>query len=158
MKVTSLRTGFGRVDVCEEEEKVRGVVLTDDVASRGEDPDTALSRDLERYFEGEAVDFSNYAVDFSGYTPFEVKVLNATRGIPYGKVRSYREIAEAIGKPRAYRAVAYTLSKNRSCVVVPCHRVIESSGRLGGFSAGIEWKVNLLKLEGVLQPGGQAKA
>ncbi|MFQ6013042.1 MAG: methylated-DNA--[protein]-cysteine S-methyltransferase [Thermoplasmata archaeon] len=158
MKVTSLRTAFGRVDVCEEDEKVRGVVLTDDVTSSGDDPDTDLGRDLQRYFEGEAVDLSRHPVDFSGYTPFEVQVLRATQRIPYGQVRSYREIAEEIGKPRAYRAVAYTLSKNRSCVVVPCHRVIESSGRLGGFSAGIEWKVNLLQLEGVLQEADRARA
>ncbi|MFQ5918637.1 MAG: methylated-DNA--[protein]-cysteine S-methyltransferase [Thermoplasmata archaeon] len=158
MKVTSLQTDFGRVDVCEAEEKVRGVVLTDDVDSAGDAPETELSRELTRYFAGEEVDFSNHPVDFSGYTPFEVKVLQATQRIPYGEVRSYRDIAETIGNPRAYRAVAYTLSKNRSCVVVPCHRVIESGGRLGGFSAGIEWKVNLLQLEGVLQEEDQAKA
>lgn len=158
MNVTSLQTEFGRVDVCEEGDKVRGVVLTDDATGEEEEPGTPLSRDLRRYFEGEPVDFSNHPVDFSGYTPFEVQVLQATQRIPYGQVRSYREVAEAIGKPRAYRAVAYTLSKNRSCVVVPCHRVIESSGRLGGFSAGIEWKIHLLKLEGVLQEANQAKA
>ncbi len=151
MNVTSLRTPFGRVDVCEEGPKVRGVVLTDDTEYKGDDPRTELSRDLLRYFEGEPVEFSSYEVDLSGYTPFEVQVLQAARRIPYGTVRSYREIAEDIGKPRAYRAVAYTLSKNRSCVVIPCHRVVSSSGDLGGFSAGIEWKVNLLKLEGVLK-------
>ncbi|MDX1534945.1 MAG: methylated-DNA--[protein]-cysteine S-methyltransferase [Thermoplasmata archaeon] len=158
MKVTSLRTGFGRVDVCEEAEKVRGVVLTDDVTSSGDVPETELSRELARYFAGERVDFSDHSVDFSGYTPFEVKVLRATRRIPYGEVRSYREIAQAVGNPRAHRAVAYTLSKNRSCVVVPDHRVIEAAGRLGGFSAGMEWKVNLLQLEGALREKPQAKA
>ncbi|MEE9268233.1 MAG: methylated-DNA--[protein]-cysteine S-methyltransferase [Thermoplasmata archaeon] len=158
MKVTSLQTDFGRVDVCEEAEKVRGVVLTDDVTTPGEDPQTELGRDLVRYFGGEPVDLSNHPVDLSGYTPFEVQVLQATRRIPYGEVRSYRDIAETIGNPRAYRAVAYTLSKNRSCIVVPCHRVIESSGGLGGFSAGIEWKVNRLQLEGALQEEDQARA
>ncbi len=158
MKVTSLQTDFGRVDVCEEAEAVRGVVLTDDVTTSGDDPETELSRDLARYFGGEPVNFSNHPVDFSGYTPFEVRVLQATQRIPYGEVCSYRDIAETIGNPRAYRAVAYTLSKNRTCIVVPCHRVIESSGGLGGFSAGIEWKVNLLQLEGALQEENQAKA
>ncbi len=158
MKVTSLQTEFGRVDVCEEAEKVRGVVLTDDVTTSGDDPQTEFGFDLARYFGGEPVDLSNHPVDLSGYTSFEVKVLQATRRIPYGEVRSYRDIAETIGNPRAYRAVAYTLSKNRTCIVVPCHRVIESSGRLGGFSAGIEWKVNLLRLEGALQEEDQAKA
>lgn len=150
MQVTSLKTPRGRVDVCEEGRRVRGVVLTDDVEHPGEVPETPLARDLQRYFEGEPVDFSGHDVDLSGYTPFEVQVLQATRRIPYGTVVSYREIAEEIGRPRAHRAVAYTLSKNRSCVVVPCHRVVGSGGELGGFSAGIEWKVHLLKLEGVL--------
>ncbi len=150
MKVTSLRTPFGRVDVCEDGPKARGIVLTNDTDHPGDEPETELSKDLRRYFEGKPVDFSEYDVDLSGYTPFEVQVLQATRRIPYGNVRSYREIAEAVGRPRAYRAVAYTLSKNRSCVIIPCHRVVGSGGDLGGFSAGIEWKVSLLKLEGVL--------
>lgn len=153
MQVTSLRTPFGRVDVCETEARVRGVVLTEDTESPGEPPDTPLAGDLARYFAGEPVDFSGYEVDFGGYTPFEVAVLRATRRIPYGETRSYREVAEAIGKPRAYRAVAYTLSKNRSCIVVPCHRVVEGSGRLGGFGAGVTWKEALLRMEGSLPRG-----
>ncbi len=151
MKVTSLRTEFGRVDVCEEGRKARGVVLTNDTDHPGEAPGTGLAKDLARYFSGEEVDFTTYDVDLTGFTPFEVRVLQATRRIPYGKVKTYREIAEEVGKPRAYRAVAYTLSKNRSCVVIPCHRVIGSGGNLGGFGPGIEWKVSLLKLEGALQ-------
>lgn len=151
MKVTSLDTERGRVDVCEAEGKVRGVVLTEDPEGGGQEPDTPLAGDLARYFAGERVDLSPHAVDYGGYTPFEVAVLKATRTIPYGETRSYREVAEEIGKPRAYRAVAYTLSKNRSCIVVPCHRVVESSGRLGGFSAGVAWKEYLLRLEGALE-------
>lgn len=153
MKVTALKTAYGRVDVCEEGHRARGIVLTDDLEHPGEEPKTALARDLHRYFEGEPVDFSGYEVDLSGYTPFEVQVLQAARRIPYGTVKSYRELAAEIGKPRAHRAVAYTLSKNRSSVVIPCHRVVGSQGDLGGFNAGIEWKVNLLTLEGVLQGG-----
>lgn len=149
--VTSLRTKFGRVDICEEGGKARGIVLTNDMEHAGEDPGSRLAMDMKRYFDGEEVDFMEYDVDLSGYTPFEVQVLQATRRIPYGKVKTYRELAEEIGRPRAYRAVAYTLSKNRSCVVIPCHRVVGSGGDLGGFSSGIEWKVNLLKLEGTLQ-------
>lgn len=158
MKVTSLRTPFGRVDVCEEAGRARGIVLTNDTEHAGDEPVTELSKDIRRYFEGEPVDFSRYDVDLSGYTPFEVQVLQATRRIPYGSVKSYRDIAAEIGKPRAYRAVAYTLSKNRSCVVIPCHRVVGSGGDLGGFSTGIEWKVGLLKLEGVLQEPDYVRA
>lgn len=158
MRVTSLRTRFGRVDICEEGSRVRGVVLTTDMEYAGDEPETDLARDLQRYFDGEPVDFTRYDVDLSGYTPFEVRVLQATRRIPYGAVKSYKEIAEEIGKPRAYRAVAYTLSKNRSCIVIPCHRVVGHRGDLGGFSAGIEWKENLLKLEGVLRQPGYLRA
>lgn len=150
MQVTSLRTPYGRVDVCEEGRRVRGVVLTDDREHPGETPETPLSQDLQRYLDGEPVDFTGHEVDLSGYTPFEVQVLLATRRIPYGTVRTYREIAEEVGRPRAHRAVAYTLTKNRACIVIPCHRVIESGGRLGGYSAGPEWKRNLLRLEGAI--------
>lgn len=158
MKLTSLRTEFGRVDICEEGRRARGILLTNDTDYPGDEPETELSGDLQRYFQGEDVDFLRYDVDLTGYTPFEVQVLQATRRIPYGTVKTYKEIAEEIGKPRAYRAVAYTLSKNRSCVLVPCHRVVGSGGKLGGFGPGIEWKVSLLKLEGALKGPDYLKA
>jgi methylated-DNA-[protein]-cysteine S-methyltransferase len=109
-----------------------------------------LQLDIDRYFEGEHVEFKGIELDMSGYTSFERDVLTATRKIPFGRTVSYREIAEDIGRPRAFRAVGNALGKNRTAIVVPCHRVIQSDGELGGFGAGVEWKKRLLKLEGVL--------
>ena len=102
-----------------------------------------------RYFSGKAVDFRNYQIDFTGYTDFEISVLEETRKIPYGKTKTYADIAKAIGKPKAARAVGNALGKNRTPILIPCHRVIKSDGSPGGFSMGLEWKKKLLKLEGI---------
>ena len=107
-----------------------------------------LAADLRRYFSGEFVDFSRYEVDFGGYTPFERAVLEATRRIPHGERRTYGDIARAIGKPDAARAVGQALGKNRTCIVVPCPRVLAANG-LGGFGAGLLWKRALLALEDI---------
>lgn len=109
-----------------------------------------LQLDLERYFEGRSVDFTEVSLDMSGYSLFELSVLNATKRIPYGETRSYREIAEYIGRPSACRAVGRALRKNRTPIVIPCHRIIQSDSSLGGFGAGIGWKKRLLELEGIL--------
>ena len=86
-------------------------------------------------------------IDLSSYTDFEISVLKETRKIPYGKTKTYSDIAKAIGKPKAARAVGNALGKNRTPILIPCHRVIKSDGSLGGFSMGLEWKRRLLKLE-----------
>lgn len=109
-----------------------------------------LQMDLERYFRGKPVDFSEIKLDTFGYTPFERDVLAAAKRIPYGKTKSYKDIAEEIGRPQAFRAVGNALGKNRTAIIVPCHRVISSEGGLGGFGAGTEWKKRLLRLEGIL--------
>src|SRR2546427_3668832 len=108
---------------------------------------SALAADLRRYFAGEHVDFSRYRVDLSRYTEFERAVLQETRRIPYGQTRTYGEVAKAIGRPAAARAVGLALGKNRTCILIPCHRVVATNG-LGGFSGGIRWKEDLLALEG----------
>ena len=86
-------------------------------------------------------------IDFSSYTEFEISVLEETKKIPYGKTKTYSDIAKAIGKPKAARAVGNALRKNRTPILIPCHRVIKSDGTLGGFSMGLEWKKKLLEQE-----------
>ena len=90
--------------------------------------------------------------DFTGYTDFEISVLEETRKIPYGKIKTYSDIAKAIGKPKAARAVGNALGKNRTPILIPCHRVIKSDGSLGGFSMGLEWKKKLLEQERINPP------
>ena len=85
-------------------------------------------------------------------TKFQLKVWKYLRKIPKGKVKTYLEVAKAIGKPRAFRAVANAVGKNPYPPKIPCHRVIKSDGTLGGYSGkgGILKKRQLLKFEKVL--------
>ena len=82
-------------------------------------------------------------------TKFQLKVWNYLKKIPKGKVKSYLEVAKAIGKPKAFRAVANAVGKNPYPPLIPCHRVIRSDGSLGGYSGkgGIKEKRRLLFLE-----------
>lgn len=85
-------------------------------------------------------------------TDFQIKVWKEIKKIPKGKVKTYKELAKAIAKPNASRAVANACGKNPYPVIIPCHRVIRSDGRIGGYSSrgGIKVKKNLLKKEGVI--------
>ena len=84
-------------------------------------------------------------------TDFQIKVWNAILKIPKGKVKTYKELARSIRKPKASRAVANACGKNPFPIKIPCHRVIRSDGRLGGYSGkgGIKTKRELLRSEGV---------
>lgn len=84
------------------------------------------------------------------YSLFYKKVWLETLKIPKGEVRTYKFIAEKIGKPKAYRAVAKALKENPLTIIIPCHRVIKSSGELGGYSKGVKKKYKLLVSEGVI--------
>ena len=85
------------------------------------------------------------------YTKFQLKVWKYLEKIPFGKVKSYSQVAKSIGKPQAVRAVANAIGKNPYPPKVPCHRVIRSDGSLGGYSGkgGIKTKRLLLKKEGI---------
>ena len=80
-------------------------------------------------------------------TSFEWKVLKATLAIPLGETRSYKWVAQKIGKPKAVRAVGQALKKNPFPLIVPCHRVIQKSGALGGYAGGRTRKEALLVIE-----------
>ncbi len=84
-------------------------------------------------------------------TQFQIKVWKYLKTIPKGQIRTYLEVAKAIKRPKAVRAVANAIAKNPYAPKVPCHRVIRSDGRLGGYSGlgGIKTKKKLLKLEGI---------
>ena len=84
-------------------------------------------------------------------TDFQIKVWNAISKIPKGKVKTYKELARSIRKPKASRAVANACGKNPFPIKIPCHRVIRSDGRLGGYSGkgGMKTKRKLLRSEGV---------
>lgn len=103
-----------------------------------------VSRQVLSYFKGELREF-NFAIEQEG-TPFQKKVWDACRKIPYGETVTYKELACEIGCPGAARAVGAALAKNKILLAVPCHRVV-ASGSLGGFRLGSEAKKYLLQLE-----------
>ena len=80
-------------------------------------------------------------------TDFEVKVLKEVLKIPLGQTRTYKQIAQNINKPRAWRAVGNVLKKNPFPLFIPCHRVVGSGGKLGGYALGRNLKKEFIKLE-----------
>ena len=87
-------------------------------------------------------------INFLEGTPFQLSVWQELAHIPYGEVVTYGDIASKIGKPKASRPVGGACGKNPVVLFIPCHRVVASNGRLGGFSAGIDIKISLLNIEG----------
>lgn len=87
-------------------------------------------------------------LDLQG-TEFQKSVWREMLKIPYGKTKSYGEIAQAVGKPRAVRAVGGACGANSIPVLVPCHRVLAANKKIGGFGSGLGWKCKLLEIEGV---------
>ncbi len=103
-------------------------------------------KELTLYFHGLKNDFSQKTKFLTG-TDFEKKVWLALKKIPFGETMTYRQLAEKIGRPGAARAVGRALSKNPIPIIIPCHRVIESDGSIGGYSSGVKTKIRLLELE-----------
>jgi methylated-DNA-[protein]-cysteine S-methyltransferase len=106
-----------------------------------------VRRELEQYFAGSRRRFE-IPVDWALSRGFVRKVLRATAGIPFGAVRTYRDVAARAGNDRAFRAAGNALGANPIPIVVPCHRVVHADGGLGGYTGGLERKELLLQLEG----------
>ncbi len=106
---------------------------------------TKTTSEIEAYFKCKKVEFS-IPLDLKG-TQFQITVWNQLSKIQFGKTYSYKDIAIKIKKPKAFRAVGNAIGKNPICIIIPCHRVISSNGNLGGFSAGLDKKKYLLKIE-----------
>jgi methylated-DNA-[protein]-cysteine S-methyltransferase len=102
-------------------------------------------RQLSEYFAGKRIQF-DLPLQLDG-TEFQKKVWQALRDIPFGKTRSYLDLARTVGSPNASRAVGAANGKNPLSIVVPCHRVVGSNGALTGFAGGLETKATLLALE-----------
>ncbi|OLC58029.1 MAG: hypothetical protein AUH85_01610 [Chloroflexi bacterium 13_1_40CM_4_68_4] len=109
-----------------------------------------VKRELDEYFAGKRTRFE-LSVDLSALTPFQQRVLAATKRVPFGRVRSYREIATQAGMPTASRATGNALGANPIPIVVPCHRILGSDGALHGYAGGVDRKRWLLRLEGVVR-------
>jgi methylated-DNA-[protein]-cysteine S-methyltransferase len=109
---------------------------------------------IQRLLAGEAVDLASIAIDLSAADEFERRVYAVTSAIPRGEIRTYGDIAAALGTPGAARAVGAALGRNPIPIIVPCHRVLASGGKSGGFSApgGTATKFRMLAIEGAKRP------
>ncbi|KHE66850.1 methylated-DNA--[protein]-cysteine S-methyltransferase, partial [Halobacillus sp. BBL2006] len=115
------------------------------------EPILSIGEELSLYFKGELTHFHTPLGNLG--TPFQKRVWEELKTIPRGETRSYSEIASAIGRPSSYRAVARANGANQIAIVIPCHRVINASGELGGYGGGLtrkKWLVHHEK-QGVIQ-------
>ena len=106
-------------------------------------------RQLDEYFSGKRTVFE-LPVEPKG-TPFQLKVWNELKKVPYGMTACYQDIAAGIGNIKAPRAVGQAVNKNPLMIIIPCHRIISKDGGIGGFACGTDIKRFLLKLEKNIQ-------
>jgi methylated-DNA-[protein]-cysteine S-methyltransferase len=104
-------------------------------------------RELDEYFEGRRRAF-DLALDLRALPAFTVAVLEQLSRVPFGETTTYGELAARVGHPRAARAVGTVMNRNRIPIVLPCHRVVGSTGSLVGYAGGLDVKARLLELEG----------
>lgn len=109
---------------------------------------------LQRYFAGRTVDFAGICLDLRDCSDFHQRIYEALRDVGYGKTTTYGALAAEVGSPDAARAIGQAMGRNPLPIIIPCHRVLASGGRIGGFSAhgGATTKERLLTLEGVVRP------
>jgi O-6-methylguanine DNA methyltransferase len=112
----------------------------------------AVAHEIEEYFEGRLAEFK-VPLHLCG-TPFQLRVWESLRRIPFGETRSYVDVAREIGQPDAVRAVGGANGANPIPILVPCHRVIAADGRLGGYTGGLDVKRRLLAFESARHPRG----
>mgnify|MGYP001819511783 CR=1 FL=1 len=153
MNYLEIDTPVGRLRLVSDGEQLAAIELAPgegDAAASGDPVLVECARQLQEYFAGQRRNFE-LPLRPRG-TTFQHSVWQALADIPYGELRSYRDIAKALGKPKAVRAVGAANGRNPLPIVVPCHRVIGSDGSLTGFAGGLDMKRQLLELEGAL-PG-----
>ncbi len=126
--------GILRVALCSFNEVMRKNTMTEKAC-----------REIEEYFAGSRKEF-DLPLLLNG-SPFNIKVWNALRDIPYGVTVSYKDVAKMTGSPKATRAVGNANHKNPIPLIIPCHRVISADGKIGGYGYPIEIKQKLLALE-----------
>lgn len=135
----------------------RLLVLDGFIPSHDPDEVAPALRQIEEYFGAERQAF-DLTIDIAHLTPFQQAVLHAVRPVPFGTVRSYRDIAETVGRPLGARAVGGAIGRNPISLIIPCHRIVKSDGSMGYFATrlepdrGIPRKLFLLGLEGVHLP------
>jgi methylated-DNA-[protein]-cysteine S-methyltransferase len=144
-KLKLVASDKGLVAILWEKDSPRRVRLHEPVENKEHPILVETERQLGEYFVGKRKAFS-IALDMRG-TRFQKDVWEALLAIPFGETRSYGQLAKQLGNPRASRAVGAANGRNPVSIIVPCHRVIGSSGKLTGFAGGLGTKAHLLGLE-----------
>jgi methylated-DNA-[protein]-cysteine S-methyltransferase len=106
-----------------------------------------LKGEVKEYFLGREIT-GDYPLIWDEYSSWTLTILRLTREIPYGKVTTYKQLAEKAETAGGARAAGQALSRNRTPLLIPCHRVIGGNGKMVGFSSGVDWKKELLTREG----------
>lgn len=142
-------TKIGNIAVIEEDEKIIAIEIDKEIEEDMVQKETPLLKETEKqlleYLEGKRKTFT-VPLKPKG-TKFMKEVWTALQEIPYGEVRTYGQIAQKVGKPKAARAVGMANHRNPIPIIIPCHRVIGSNGKLVGYALGMEMKEFLLNLE-----------
>ena len=144
-KLKLVASDKGLVAILWENDKPSRVRLSELVEDEKHPVLAKTEQQLGEYFAGRRKTFS-VSLDMRG-TPFQKNVWEALLAIPFGETKSYGQLAKQLGNPRATRAVGAANGRNPISIIVPCHRVIGSSGKLTGFAGGLETKAHLLDLE-----------
>lgn len=148
MQTGYLKTPLGWVKATMNGTTVTGLSFVPGPGRQGKTPPAPLAklkRELTAYFAGK---LKRFTVPFEQTgTEFQVRVWREISKIPYGKTKSYTQVARAAGRPKAVRAVGTTCGSNQLWLLVPCHRVVASGGSLGGYGGGLKRKAELLSLE-----------
>lgn len=139
------RSPLGVISVCADDKAVKRLVFGSVKEENGNEITDEAVKQLKEYFAGKRREFT-VPVSPDG-TKFQKRVWWALSLIPYGKTETYGEIAGKIGNDKAYRAVGNANGANPIPIIIPCHRVLASGGKLGGYSAGLFRKIYLLRLE-----------
>lgn len=141
------KSPIGNLVITTENDCVTEIKISDEVIenARTDRLSKDITTQLDEYFHGKRKVF-NVKLNPKG-TEFQKKVWGELLKIPYGKTKSYQEIAQAINNPNGQRAVGSACNKNRIPIIVPCHRVISKSGALTGFAYGLKIKEQLLNIE-----------
>lgn len=166
IKIKMMQTPVGKMVAGEKKKDGKSVLVmlgfpgTEDIkdymkGEEWEEKDTPLlletQKQLQEYFDKKRKIFE-LPIYMEG-TPFQKKVWEALRTIPYGEIRTYKDIAEQIGNPKACRAVGGANHNNPIAIIVPCHRVIGTGGKLTGYAGGLKIKEKLLKIEKIKEQG-----
>jgi methylated-DNA-[protein]-cysteine S-methyltransferase len=148
MNIAYYQSPVGLLKIEEEDGSIIALRIVSSQEKSTEKPSPLLAeaqKQLSEYFSGKRFDF-DLPLKQAG-TPFQQKAWNYLNTIPYGQTVSYKNEAEALGSPKSCRATGSANGKNNIAIIVPCHRVINTGGKLGGYAYGLDVKRKLLELE-----------